>query len=221
MGTKEDIILIAKTLFFTKGYNKTSIQNIIDRAEIAKGTFYHHFKSKEDLLNQFVQQEVSELYEITKKIVEQNISAIEKFEAIFNSSSNWKSENMSQMKSLLKILISNENLYLRTAMLEYEKQQLTPVYTKILQQGVDEGSFNIQDTEYTSLLIINLFSGFTDQVYSYLSEPKYSQEIINKFKKLMRNFEDTLDRILGMKKGSIHIIDDLVLEDLIKGFLED
>ena len=46
---KDQLIEIASKLFFEQGYRATGIQQIIDAAGIAKGTFYSHFRSKEEL----------------------------------------------------------------------------------------------------------------------------------------------------------------------------
>lgn len=43
------IIEVAARLFFEQGYHTTGIKQIIEAADIAKGTFYSHFKSKEEL----------------------------------------------------------------------------------------------------------------------------------------------------------------------------
>ena len=46
---KQRIIETASHLFYQKGYNLTGINEIIEKAEIAKATLYNHFKSKEDI----------------------------------------------------------------------------------------------------------------------------------------------------------------------------
>ncbi|MGB2578599.1 AcrR family transcriptional regulator [Elusimicrobium simillimum] len=51
---KNEILDIAENLFTTKGYEKTTVENIINTAVIAKGTFYHYFKSKEELLDAII-----------------------------------------------------------------------------------------------------------------------------------------------------------------------
>lgn len=43
------IVKVASNLFYSKGYNSTGINEIIDKAGIAKATLYSHFKSKEDI----------------------------------------------------------------------------------------------------------------------------------------------------------------------------
>lgn len=46
---REDIVEIASRLFYEQGFGATGIKQIIDEVGIAKGTFYSHFQSKEEL----------------------------------------------------------------------------------------------------------------------------------------------------------------------------
>ncbi|HAG42615.1 MAG TPA: TetR/AcrR family transcriptional regulator, partial [Clostridium sp.] len=48
--TREQILDISSRLFIEKGYEKTSIQDIINKLQMSKGAIYHHFKSKEEIL---------------------------------------------------------------------------------------------------------------------------------------------------------------------------
>ena len=41
----------AESLFEVKGYNKTTVNDILREVNIAKGTFYYYFKSKEEVLD--------------------------------------------------------------------------------------------------------------------------------------------------------------------------
>ncbi|MGC9064952.1 MAG: TetR/AcrR family transcriptional regulator, partial [bacterium] len=51
---KEDILNSALKLFFEKGFNETSIDEITRLAGISKGSFYTYFQSKEDLLSEVI-----------------------------------------------------------------------------------------------------------------------------------------------------------------------
>ena len=53
---KNEILDAAQELFLTQGYEKTSVDNIIKKVGVAKGTFYYYFKSKEDLLDKLVKR---------------------------------------------------------------------------------------------------------------------------------------------------------------------
>ena len=50
-STKVRIIKAAWNLFYQKGYDKTTVEDIINASKTSKGTFYHYFKGKEALLN--------------------------------------------------------------------------------------------------------------------------------------------------------------------------
>lgn len=60
---KQRIIKSAKEVFQKQGYLKTSVQDIVDAAEISKGTFYNYFTSKEELAIVIFKQEYSVLHQ--------------------------------------------------------------------------------------------------------------------------------------------------------------
>ena len=47
---RQAILDVAEKLFYTKGYEATSVQDILDVLSTSKGSFYHHFESKEQVL---------------------------------------------------------------------------------------------------------------------------------------------------------------------------
>lgn len=49
--TVENILEVSQRLFFEKGYDNTKIQDIADELGMTKGAIYHHFKSKEEIMN--------------------------------------------------------------------------------------------------------------------------------------------------------------------------
>ena len=65
--------------FGEKGYGKTTIEDILAKTGIPKGTFYYYFESKEDVLQILTWREVEKKLELTRKIVEdESLSAIAK-----------------------------------------------------------------------------------------------------------------------------------------------
>lgn len=217
---KSDIIKISRQLFYTKGYSNTSIQNIIDIANIAKGTFYHYFKSKEDLLNQLTDIDVDGLYSVIEKIEKMQIDAKSKLLKIFQSATSWKNDNISALKPLIKVIISDSNLILRNNILQHQNSKLAPLYARIISQGVDEGVFHVRDKEYTSKFLICSFDYYGNQVYKFFEQSTYSKVIEDEFINLLRNFEDTIERLLGTHSGSIKIAEDEIVRNLYRGLME-
>ncbi|MDX1380687.1 MAG: TetR/AcrR family transcriptional regulator [Xanthomonadales bacterium] len=55
-GTRQRIIEVARRLFHARGYADVGVQDICRRARVAKGSFYHFFESKQELLDEVVQR---------------------------------------------------------------------------------------------------------------------------------------------------------------------
>ncbi|MBC2606614.1 TetR/AcrR family transcriptional regulator [Pelagicoccus albus] len=70
---KTQIIEVASKLFFEQGYHVTGIKQIIEAADIAKGTFYSHFKSKEELGLEW-------LHQTAQKWIERKLEYLSQFE---------------------------------------------------------------------------------------------------------------------------------------------
>lgn len=57
--TKERIFQAAKRILKKKGYEELSIKNICEEAGVSNGSFYHHFKTKDDLLSYYIEEQPS------------------------------------------------------------------------------------------------------------------------------------------------------------------
>lgn len=55
--TKEKIFQAAKRILGKKGYEELSIKNICEEAGVSNGSFYHHFKTKDDLLSYYIEDQ--------------------------------------------------------------------------------------------------------------------------------------------------------------------
>lgn len=89
------IVTTAFRLFMEKGYEHTSIQDIIDQlGGLSKGAIYHHFKSKEDILIAVSDQMTAESNQMPAKIRDRSdLSGREKLKTIFKESINRPVQN--------------------------------------------------------------------------------------------------------------------------------
>ena len=99
-----EILDCAQNFFFTLGYEQTSIQMIIDEVGIAKGTFYHYFHSKEELLDGVIKRMLNQNLAVLTPIVEdEQLNSLEKFTQFVNYIGNWKLENITFFKDVMKV----------------------------------------------------------------------------------------------------------------------
>lgn len=69
---KDKIVKIAMDLFIKNGYEATSIMEICDKCHISKGSFYYHFQSKIDILNEYFKSSEEHKDDLAKVLLELN-----------------------------------------------------------------------------------------------------------------------------------------------------
>ena len=69
---KQEIIDTALKIFIHKGYEKTSVNDILNEIGIAKGTFYHYFKAKEEVLDAVIADTTETIVNKIEKIIDDN-----------------------------------------------------------------------------------------------------------------------------------------------------
>ena len=124
---RAEILDAAQGFFYTKGYDETSIQDIIDAVQIAKGTFYHYFDSKTDLLNALIDRISRRNLEYLLPIVEdQQLGALDKLNQYFSRSQALKTTNREILKVWLRVMYKDENVLLRHKVLARGVELIAP-----------------------------------------------------------------------------------------------
>ncbi len=204
---RNQIIDCAASLFMTYGYEKTSIQMILDRLNIAKGTFYHYFESKLDMLNSFADREIKGILENLESIVsDKTISAADKINLYFSSASNWKIQNWELVEAYIIESGKPENQILFRTLLEDNIKWTLPLFTRLIAEGVEEGVFRTSCPDIAAETIIRLGVAINDQLRASL----LSGGITGKkemFMKIMDFYQDTIAKILGTEKNILRLWD--------------
>ena len=209
---KNEILNTAQKLFYSVGYEKTTISAIIDDLGIAKGTFYHYFNSKVELLDELVERMALQIMTAIESIVNSNINAVEKFNKIFETARTIKLDNIDIMIPAMKILYSDENIITRHKMNKKNIERLSPVYTKVIKQGIAEGIFNTQYPEQAGKILIYIWLGLGETMVNMFSY-NTDVELINKE---IFAFEDAMERVLGLKDKSFKFVDEKIIESFVK-----
>ena len=216
---KNELLNVAQELFFTKGYRQTSVDAIIKKVGVSKGTFYYYFKSKEDLMNTLVKRMTNQILIEVKKITERtDLDALAKLNRTYIATRNVKLENIDLIKLYLKVLYKDENIMLRHKIYMSNVDLLVPEFAKIIRQGVEEKVFNTPFSCKAARLIFELAQILSDSTAKLFLEMDENPEIIEKLKKEIDIYEDGIERIIGAKKGSINVVDRSMLKNLLEKF---
>jgi len=137
---RQEIVETARELFQKKSYENTTMQDIMNTLGIAKGTIYHYFKSKEELLEAVVEDSVDEYIAGMEKVLnETEGNGLDKMRALI------KSGNVEEEQGqILEQLHHPSNIGLHTRQLAVTISRLAPLYASAIQQGCEEGIFQTQ-----------------------------------------------------------------------------
>lgn len=86
---KEYILSVASDLFSTQGINATSVDAIVAKADVAKVTLYKYFKSKEQLIIEYLREYDVKLWSSLSAITAQQEDAVSKLTALVNGMLDW------------------------------------------------------------------------------------------------------------------------------------
>jgi AcrR family transcriptional regulator len=203
---RNQILDAALQLIYSKGYDKMTIQDILDQLQISKGAFYHYFDSKVSVLEALVERMAAQQVEpVFHSIAEDpNLTALEKLHRYFDLSTYWKTSNKAFLMKLMKNWYSDENALTRQKMLAKTSQHHGPFFTEIIHQGVREGIFTTPYPEIASQMVINMIY---DLAYTsgqlLILEGAKQNDTLPRAETLFAAYSDALERVLGAPKGSI------------------
>lgn len=102
---KNSLLDTAFDLFITQGINKTSISDIVDKAGVAKGTFYLYFKDKYDIRNKLISHKSSQLFQRAYDALNQTV--ISDFNGRLLFIVNYIIDELTEDKMLLNFITKN------------------------------------------------------------------------------------------------------------------
>ena len=216
---KNEILYAARKFFFQKGYEQTTIQDIIDELGIAKGTFYYYFKSKIDLLDQLINRTTTEISDSLKPILRMNMNAIEKFNKIFQTATIVKMQKIDVLLVMLKVMFTDENTIIRVKMYRRMVEKSKILYSSIIKQGIKEGVFNTSYPDDAAELLMQIGTGLNETICRLLiqqnEDPEYIIQVLTSKIKL---YQDAMECILGAPKGSLQVYIPEDYEKMVKLF---
>lgn len=213
---RAEILDAAQVFFYTKGYDETSIQDIIDAVKIAKGTFYHHFESKADLLDALIERLLVEPVARTEQIIERkDINALEKFQTFYREVGIWKMENKDFFWHLLEAMYRKENISLRYEARKRGNEMFKPLVARIIEEGVEEGLFSTDNPTDLADVVLVLCSGVSNALSEMLLEADEHPELMDAMERRWNLHERSLERVLGAPEGSLDLVDMELIEEFI------
>lgn len=156
--TKNKVFETAIELIRTKGYDNVTISEICEKAGVAKGTFYVHYKSKEDIIKESYYSDMSEfvLKNYKRLILEDNNMSIkDKIEKFLISELEFT--NYVGFEMTCRAYITNLTECISKETKHFEKRDFTKELKDLISEGINQKVFDTNQTSEEIFLYLESF----------------------------------------------------------------
>lgn len=142
----------AVKLFYEQGFTETSMRQIAEAAGAGKSTLYDYFKTKDEILISYFDNEIRTLTDLVDQVARQEMGARKKLELL--------------LQTHLKFLLENKNFYLKmtaeaqrmgiNSQVEIQKGRhaYQDLITELIEQGIREGVFRPVNSRLAMRIIL-------------------------------------------------------------------
>lgn len=189
---RNEILDAADELFFQKGFDGTSTNDILEKVGIARGTLYHHFKSKEDIMDALIERYKVRILDAAQEVAaNKSIPVVERIIHVvmaLNLSGGSSAE-------ILEHIHKPQNALMHQKIQRVIISGVTPILAGIIREGIEQGLFNTPfPYECMEMVVIYANIVFDDDYVEMTNEELATR---------MHAFIFNIERMLGVEQGSL------------------
>jgi AcrR family transcriptional regulator len=140
VSRRDELLQLAATMFAERGLRATTVRDIADSAGILSGSLYHHFKSKEQMVEEVLRDFLDWLFDRYAEIVSRESDPLERVKGLFMTSFEAIEHRHAQ------VVIYQDEAKRLSSLPQFEfvdarNREQRRMWVDVLKQGVSEGRF--------------------------------------------------------------------------------
>lgn len=189
---KSEILDVADELFGKKGFDGTSTNDILQKVGIARGTLYHHFKSKEEIMDALMERYSERLLGAAQEVAEdKTIPIVDRIIRVVMSM-NLSSESSEE---IMEHIHRPQNALMHQKIQKMIINGLTPILTEIICEGIEQGVFNTPyPYECMEMVVTYANTVFDDDMVQMTNQDRVTR---------IHAFIFNIERMLDVERGSL------------------
>ena len=188
---KRELLQIAYRMFLSQGYESTSVDQIIEAAGIAKGTFYYYFQSKEQMLEAVIGMMIEAEVEAARQVLASQLPVPQKIAGIISTARPAQEE-----RPIEDALNRPENLLMHNKIRDQLLAAILPLLAEAVEEGVRSGIFSCDHIRERVKMLLILSSELFDEANYTAPEVKV--------------FVDVMETLLGAAPGTMDLVRALI-----------
>lgn len=205
---KQEILRTAEARFCRDGYEKTSIQDILDDLHTSKGSFYHHFVSKEALLEEICRNRAAEYSEQVFQRITEDMNPSDRLNLLIDGMIPFNGEKISFLLMLIPVFSGPEGIMIRNCYANELERLYGGKIADTLQKGTEESVYACSDPEFSAKMLSMLVNRFwleiCDQVLE--NEALGRNTDAGDLMSLTDNYRRAMERLISAPYGLLDLI---------------
>lgn len=173
---RQEMLNVAERLFCLKGYDATSVQDILDVLHISKGGFYHYFASKEAVLESLFAGRAEKAAQAAEQAVANLTTPVERLNAVLRAFMPLRREDTAFMAMLLPLIQCQEGRAMRLCYQEALEAAFLPLLERELDAAQQAGVIMPQVMDCAPMILHLLSKCWYDAALHLLEQAKKAQE---------------------------------------------
>lgn len=203
----------AQALIQTRGYERFSLQDVLDATGASRGAFYHYFDSKDALVNAVVDRMADQaMARIGPLLDDPDLPAPRKLEAVFGGIAQFKAEQKDLVLGVMRVWLSDDNAIVREKLKRLAATRQLPLLRQIVRQGIAEGSFTSRAPEYLPSVLVALLQGMGELALELWIGRQDGSVTFEEVKRTFDAYLEAFERLVGVRPGSLQFLDEPALE---------
>lgn len=196
---RNEIMDAASRLFTSRGYDETSVSDILREVGIARGTLYHHFQAKEGIMDGLIERHTANILAATQEAASKpGASTQERLVGAMQAQMQWVAD-VPASQLMLDHLHQPRNVLMHHKINCIMLRELPAILSQIVEDGIRQGEFNTRyPRESAEMAVAYVQAVFNEDKLSLSPEEREARVIA---------YVAILERMLGAQEGSLQYLE--------------
>ena len=205
---KQAILDVAERLFYLKGYEQTSVQDVLDVLKTSKGSFYHHFESKYAVLETMCAARAEKALALAEDALCRVTESMSRLNVALHFAMPIREGEEQFLTLLLPMIFSENGSMLYTQYSQALSQAFLSKIRALLAQAAAEGMVHLYHPEHTADMLLALLNQCWFAVAKHMMDArrKNSAADLAPLMEALQAYRFAMERILDAPFGSMELV---------------
>ena len=216
------ILDMAEALFFEKGYDRTSIQDILDALGMSKGGFYHYFDAKETVLREICERKwVGRYDQLRVDLMNDRRGPVDKLNQLLRQANLFEAEETRFAALLLKLCYRDHDAAIRDYRRRVLIDRLLPQVDEAVLEGINAKVMHARYPMGVGRVLLLLACDINDEVCEILADDLDNPDRMIPVIELLNTYRESAELLCGAPYGSIQLFDPARMVDTWREVTEE